>query len=223
MFCPKCGTQLPDGSTFCSQCGNKINAVAKSPSSASPATSSVPRARASASFGATGVPLKLTPGKIVPLVALGIVFILSFFPWVDLSTIYSSENIFSISADMTSVFHVFGAESSYSLWSLPSLGDLIDAYQDMLGYSSTAYGSSFMGILWVFIAGLVLAAIGAVLFVVTDRRLLMNVGLMLLFVISGFCFLCFVLGRSGGVIPVILFSALSSIVGIIGSGLDATK
>ena len=31
MFCPKCGTQLPDGSGFCTSCGNKIGGGAPAP------------------------------------------------------------------------------------------------------------------------------------------------------------------------------------------------
>ena len=31
MFCPKCGTQLPDGAMFCSSCGNQINVQPTAP------------------------------------------------------------------------------------------------------------------------------------------------------------------------------------------------
>ena len=31
MFCPNCGTQLPDGSAFCSNCGTKIASAANEP------------------------------------------------------------------------------------------------------------------------------------------------------------------------------------------------
>ena len=223
MFCPKCGTQLPDGSTFCSQCGSQIKAVAKSSSDASPVSSFVSRARASASSGVSGVPLELTPGKIVPLASLGIVFILSFFPWVDVSTIYTSRYAYGVAGDIANAFSAFGVESSYSLWSLPALGDMVDSYVSWTGYSSGDYSALFMWILGVFILLLAFTAIGAGHLVITGKRLMMNIGLMLLFVFSGIFFLCFVLARIGGVIPVILFSAVACIVGIIGSGLDTAK
>ena len=31
MFCPNCGTKLPDGAAFCSNCGNKIQAAPVEP------------------------------------------------------------------------------------------------------------------------------------------------------------------------------------------------
>lgn len=79
------------------------------------------------------------------------------------------------------------------------------------------------GLLGVFTAFLLLAAIGVVRFVITGKRLVMNIALAPLLLFSVLFFFFFVLGRMGGAIPVILFSVLSCIVGIVGSGLSATK
>ena len=212
MFCPNCGAQLPDGSSFCGKCGNQLGTAPTLRAPDAPATgSSVPYMGSYAASGNFGAPISLTPGKIVSLVALAIVLILSFLPWVDLSTIH--VNYYGAARDAADAFRFFGAESSYSLWSLPSLGD----------YSSDVYGPVLMGLLGVFIAFLVLAAIGVVRFVITDKRLVMIIGLSLLLLFSAVFFYFFVLGRMGGVIPVILFFTLSCIAGIIGGGLDVTK
>ena len=222
MFCPNCGAQLPDGSSFCGKCGNQLGTAPTLRAPDAPATgSSVPYMGSYAASGNFGAPISLTPGKIVSLVALAIVLILSFLPWVDLSTIH--VNYYGAARDAADAFRFFGAESSYSLWSLPSLGDLIDAYNALSGYSSDVYGPVLMGLLGVFIAFLVLAAIGVVRFVITDKRLVMIIGLSLLLLFSAVFFYFFVLGRMGGVIPVILFFTLSCIAGIIGGGLDVTK
>ena len=38
MFCPHCGTQVPDGSHHCTQCGVALNAQQPAPASAQPQT-----------------------------------------------------------------------------------------------------------------------------------------------------------------------------------------
>ena len=222
MFCPNCGNLLPDGASFCGKCGNRLSAASTRRGPDASATGcSVPRVGSNASLGHISAPISLTTGKIVSLAALAIVLILSFLPWVDLSTIH--VNYYDAARDAAEAFRMFGAESSYSLWSLPSLGDLMDTYNALLGYSSGTYGPVLMGLLGVFIAFLLLAAIGVVRFVITGKRLVMNIGLALLLLFSALFFFFFVLARMGGVIPVILFSALSCIAGIVGSGLGATK
>lgn len=52
MFCPKCGTQNPDGATFCSNCGARLTAeaVPASPSAPSPAPGSTGKSAPLAAF-----------------------------------------------------------------------------------------------------------------------------------------------------------------------------
>lgn len=66
MFCPKCGTQLPDGSKFCSKCGAKI-APAQPVAAAAPASGAAP--------DPTVVPQPSVPQpkrNVGPLVALAV-------------------------------------------------------------------------------------------------------------------------------------------------------
>lgn len=57
MFCPKCGTQLPDGSKFCGNCGAQLGAAPAQPAGASqvPPAPQVP-----------GVPVSAVPGGAAP-------------------------------------------------------------------------------------------------------------------------------------------------------------
>ena len=46
MFCEKCGTQLPDGSTFCTACGAQLNAPAAPQAAPAQPVSAAPAAKA---------------------------------------------------------------------------------------------------------------------------------------------------------------------------------
>lgn len=59
MFCPRCGTSLPDGATFCSSCGARIAPERAGSPDVAPAVPASPRARR-----------RVRPALIVALVAL---------------------------------------------------------------------------------------------------------------------------------------------------------
>ena len=44
FFCPKCGTQLPDGANVCSNCGTPIGAAPVAPQQAPAAPQQAPQA-----------------------------------------------------------------------------------------------------------------------------------------------------------------------------------
>ncbi|MBM6675263.1 zinc-ribbon domain-containing protein [Olsenella uli] len=72
MFCPKCGSQLPDGAKFCAACGAQLG------SPAAPAAASKPPRRS------RKAPLIAGIGALVVLVAAGVIVWLAFFAPYDI-------------------------------------------------------------------------------------------------------------------------------------------
>ena len=73
MFCPKCGTQIPDGSKFCPKCGNQLAAPASAPP---PATQPAPSPYAATPVKATSNMDALKVGRIVAAAAAIVAFFL---------------------------------------------------------------------------------------------------------------------------------------------------
>jgi len=67
MYCPKCGTQLPDDAAFCFKCGYSIQAQAQSGTSQSSSTAQSSQVRAQPVIAATGVTTFKCPNCGAPL------------------------------------------------------------------------------------------------------------------------------------------------------------
>lgn len=64
MFCPKCGTQNPDGSKFCSGCGQPLAPAAQSASQPAPTSQPAPQPAAFATSRAAGPAAYSTAGAV---------------------------------------------------------------------------------------------------------------------------------------------------------------
>lgn len=80
MFCPKCGSQVPDGSKFCPKCGGQFAAAAATPVAP-----------------ATPAPVKATPStdvfKIARIVAAAVVLVAFFLPIVSVGALGFSASM----------------------------------------------------------------------------------------------------------------------------------
>ena len=107
MFCPKCGSQIPDGSKFCPKCGNQFAAT---PTAASqPTPRPVPKAgpRVAVPVGATPATDVLKIGRIVA----GAVAVLAFFlPIVSIGA--SGFGVTASAMQMATGVKFLGASSS---------------------------------------------------------------------------------------------------------------
>ena len=175
MFCPKCGSQVPDDVKFCGNCGNKFENVSVTPKTSaasvvgnsSPIGSSV----ASSVSSATSA-LKTTPIGIVAAILAVVALIFSFMPWFELSAAMNT-----VSGAASGLAGLFGASSgsyafdeTYTVWGLVGLADTFSDYASALSSfgSSKAAGASVLVsifawlclILW--IVSLVLSVIGVI-------------------------------------------------------------
>lgn len=64
MFCPKCGTQNPDGSKFCSGCGQPLAPASQSASQPAPTSQPAPQPAAFATSRAAGPAAYSTAGAV---------------------------------------------------------------------------------------------------------------------------------------------------------------
>ena len=211
MFCPKCGTKVPDGSSFCPSCGNRIAAAPKAaPAAASaykaastfkaaPAAVSAPKAAPSVSFH---MPVKAqSSAAIVPVqgivaVACAVVAAIStFMPWVTMSSTMTTA---------TSIGSAFGVGSalhqSYALSEFSSLADVMKSYGlklAIMGDSSLQqYATAVEGTFFVWILGFALVLIGAVMLLMKRSKaskLILIGGLAIWIVLA---FVCISIGNS---------------------------
>ena len=130
MFCPKCGSQIPDGSAFCGKCGNKFKDTSK------PIETTGGLKGASSS---SGVDFALRGNKAglnaVSLVVVAIIF--TFIPWFDISSQMSTiggaasgltNGLSSLAGGSGSVGNSFEFQDSYAVWTLIGLADTFKSY-----------------------------------------------------------------------------------------------
>lgn len=81
MFCPKCGSQVPDGTKFCPSCGTTLNATAPAPGAPAGAPVTNPVITSPAAGSA------MTPARLVRLVAAVVMIVSFFLPLVGMSVL----------------------------------------------------------------------------------------------------------------------------------------
>ena len=150
MFCPKCGNRLPDGSAFCGKCGTRLAAPA----------------------GAGGRPTAgPTPSKAV---------VLSLLPWLEVDPVVSAASGYAggLASLLGAGDGSFSFDESYAVWALPSFAGAFGDYASLYGAlggegtgaASALVGGAAWGCLLLWLAGVVLLALGAVRIARSGRR-----------------------------------------------------
>lgn len=205
MFCPRCGTDVPNGARFCPKCGNTFNTAPQQ---------AVFQAAPSMGGVSSTSPVSLSGGNnIMRLIAVGVVvlaIIFAFLPWLDISmysysTSYSVFGFPELSSNLNNSAGVTSAIGSYS----SSLGALIpgmdvvtnqaNSYTAMIKSCSTMLIVTFA--LW--LISLLAIVVGAVLMFVMRKHnqivFLAGTGLMTLTCIVWIAFVTY-LGSSSSLL-----------------------
>ncbi len=144
MFCPKCGSNLPDNAVFCNSCGNKLqNRVAPSAQPAPgsqaapiPQATRIPQATPAAGVAAPhrSAGLKTTPLTIIVTVLALLSLVFTLLPWFETSSSLAvgtgAVNQFT-SALGASKSYAFA--DSYTVWSLIGLAGVFQDYVSAMG------------------------------------------------------------------------------------------
>lgn len=83
MFCPQCGSQLPDGSAFCGKCGAQLGAA---PASAPVAGARGPVAPVPAAPKAPSAAGAFPPLRIAAILAAAVALLFALMPWFTTSS-----------------------------------------------------------------------------------------------------------------------------------------
>lgn len=171
MFCPNCGSKVPDDARFCGNCGKEVGAPASvntnvsasvgSTASDVAGTSNVARNTTVASVAGSA---KLSSNAVGALIAGVIALICSFLPWFN-----SSSQLLDLGragSAVGSVYNALGGSSSihtfssgYGPWQFPFL------IGDLSSYSHSYTEEAMVFLVPVFILWLVGAILGIVGFV----------------------------------------------------------
>lgn len=122
MFCPKCGSQLPDGSAFCGKCGVQLGQ----------SKTAAPTARVSSARPGGSV----SPASIAAAVLAAIAIIVSLLGWFDVYPGYASLTSY---VDQAASFLGLGSSSSlsfdeaYTPWALPGFAGTFGEYASLYG------------------------------------------------------------------------------------------
>lgn len=130
MFCPKCGTSLPDDASFCGSCGSKIEVAGGAPQVPAPQTA--PAQKLSG--------LKVNGAGIATVVIAVAAALFSIMPWLDISS--QMLGIAGVASGLASgASAILGTQSptmdlqgSYSVWDLPSMSNAFESYVQTYGY-----------------------------------------------------------------------------------------
>lgn len=227
MFCPQCGTDVPNSARFCPKCGNTFNAVPQQ---------AFPQAASRMSGISSMSPVSLNGSiNIMRLIAVGIAvlaIIFAFLPWLDISMYahsvsYSVFGFPELSSNLSQSAGVTSAIGSYS----SALGSLIpgmDAVTNQANsYTAMIKGASAMltAIFVFWLISLLATAVGAVLMFVTRKRnpivFLVGTGLMALVCIVWIAYVAYlgsaspILGQSLGWTAFPVICAIASICALV--------
>ena len=127
MFCPKCGSQLPDGAAFCGSCGNKLNATSGNVANVQDKAPSAPNIKAPVAAAAGNASIM----AIVAIALCAIALIATFFPWIGFSSIVSGASGYI--SDLASTLGVSSGGSlrfseGYSVWGFLGLLSTVSSY-----------------------------------------------------------------------------------------------
>ena len=154
MFCPKCGTQNPDGARFCKKCGYMFPASqgAPAPSAGNPSQpGQVPPAATPGTYS-SGTAWNATRSSFAPADIAGailriVIVIALFMPALTspLLKVVSQASSFSDGLDLSSLSGTTAAFASTLLkgeWSIPEIHDMMSKLSS-LGYSLSDLASEF--------------------------------------------------------------------------------
>lgn len=181
MFCPKCGTKLPDGAKFCGSCGAQLSSAPVTPATKpAHAAASAATARAHAAVPAAAGTID---AKMLIVLILGIAALFfAFQPWIPVSqSDYQTSNAISQGANaLAGLFGGTGTEGSglalkpaYAMYEIPQY---VQVYQQYGLSGANSVGSGAASMLPVWIGCIAVAAVGLVLFAVRRNRIVAVVG-----------------------------------------------
>lgn len=196
MFCPKCGSQLPDNAAFCGKCGNPVATGESRP------TASTPQHQSKA-VEAAG---RMSSSTIGALVATIITVVCMFLPWVKDSNLKQLGSYGSyVGVNVQDSFSVF------------NVGDLFSVYGS---YRDASIFATVMILIWA--AVLIMLVVGAVL-TVRDKKpavLLIVGGLLAAVAAIAWCFMFMVVAQRpeiSATAPAFLTIVLGIVVAIAGA------
>ena len=175
MFCPKCGNRLPDGSAFCGKCGTRLAAPAgaggRPTAGPTPSKAAVPNAapsRPAAPPAAAKAPALAVAAAVLAAAAV----VLSLLPWLEVDPVVSAASGYAggLASLLGAGDGSFSFDESYAVWALPSFAGAFGDYASLYGAlggegagaASALVGGAAWGCLLLWLAGVVLLALGAV-------------------------------------------------------------
>lgn len=183
MFCPKCGNRLPDGSAFCGKCGTRLAAPAgaggRPTAGPTPSKAAVPNAapsRPAAPPAAAKAPALAVAAAVLAAAAV----VLSLLPWLEVDPVVPAASGYAggLASLLGAGDGSFSFDESYAVWALPSFAGAFGDYASLYGAlggegagaASALVGGAAWGCLLLWLAGVVLLALGAVRIARSGRR-----------------------------------------------------
>lgn len=147
MFCPKCGSNLPDQAKFCTSCGATLTPkTAPGPMPSSDASNRIPHqmpvgktAFKSSGAGAAIGGQSLSAMTLAGIILAAIALIFALLPWFYTNPTYQS---ISSVASFFSGSSSYQLEESYSVWQLMSIGEVASEADEAADELSSLYSSS---------------------------------------------------------------------------------
>lgn len=181
MFCPKCGSQLRDGSAFCGQCGAQLG----QPKATAASATAIPGASRSVSF------VGMSAGRLVAIVLAAVAVVFALMPWfvTSSSLVYAGETASAVTSLLTlGSYSTAHFEDSYTVFGLM---DFVRDLATYFGSSSAPGGGIVVPITACWAIGLALLVVGAILMAVRGNRVLLVVGALVLALTAVFYLLFF--------------------------------